>query len=188
MPSRLISAVRSALVVALLAFAFRTGAAPAVSMRALPSPGLAAYGLAEWTVTLDKTYANPFDPDEIAVDAAFTGPRGQILRLPGFWFQDFRRQENADGSESLLPQGSPQWRVRFCPPAPGRWRLTVTAHDSSGTGASSPMAFTVQPSKSPGFVRRAPGSDRYLEYDSGTAFFPIGENVCWARARRPARL
>lgn len=180
MPSLVIRASHSVSVLLLLTLALRAQAAPAVAVHPLPAPGLAAYGLAEWTVTLDKTYANPFNPDEIAVDAAFSGPQGQFLRLPGFWFQDFRRQENPDGSENITPNGSPQWRVRFCPPAPGRWHLSVAARDSSGTGMSSVMAFTVQSSKAPGFVKRAPGSDRYLEYDNGAAFFPVGENICWS--------
>jgi len=179
----LIRALHCALILALTALTSCVRAAPTVAVRALPSPGLAAYGQAEWTVTLDKTYANPFDPDEIAVDAAFTGPRGQVLRLPGFWYGNFRRQASADGSETLTPQGEPEWRVRFCPPAPGRWRVVVTARDATGIGASSPVTFTVQPSKAPGFVHRAPGSDRYLQLSSGAAFFPIGENVCWAGRR-----
>ena len=163
-------------------FLFLAGAsaAPTVAVRALPSSGLAAYGQAEWAVTLDKTYSNPFDPDEIALDAVFTGPRGQIIRLPGFWFQDFRRQTSADGSGTLIASGDPQWHVRFCPPAPGRWRLTVAARDATGTGTSPAGAFAVLPSKSPGFVRRVSGDSRYLEYDNGASFFPVGENVCWA--------
>ncbi len=165
---------------ALLALLSCVQAAPTVAVRALPSPGLSAYGQAEWVVALDKIYSNPFDPDEIALDAAFTGPKGQVLRLPGFWFQGFRRQANADGSETLLPQGSPEWRVRFCPPAPGRWRLVVSARDATGIGTAQASAFAVLPSKAPGFVRRGPGDSRYLEYDNGASFFPVGENVCWA--------
>lgn len=180
MSSLLNRAVRGVLIFALFAVACQVQAAPTVSVGPLPAPGPAEFGIAEWTVTLDKTYTNPFDPEEIAVDALFTGPRGQVLRLPGFWFQDFRRQANPDGSETLSPQGNLEWRVRFCPPEPGRWHLAVTARDSSGIGVSPPMAFTVQPSKAPGFVRRVPGSDRYLQYDSGAAYFPIGENICWA--------
>ena len=142
-------------------------AAPAVRVRALPAPVPAAYGLAEWAVALDKAYANPFDPDEIAVDAVFAGPGGRTVRLPGFWTQDFRRGRAPDGSETLTPQGAPGWRVRFCPPASGRWRLTVTARDASGVGVAPPAVFTVAPSRAPGFVR-------------GAAFFPVGENVCGA--------
>ena len=183
MPSLLTRALRFVLLFACLALTAGVRAAPTVAVRALPAPSLAAYGLAEWAITLDKTYTNPFDPDEVAVDAAFTGPKGQTLHLPGFWSQDFRRQANADGSETLLPQGNPGWRVRFCPPAPGRWRLVVTARDATGTGTASANAFTVRPSAAPGFVHRAPGSDRYLQFSSGAAFFPIGENVCWAGRR-----
>jgi len=155
-------------------------AAPTLSVRALSASGLSTYGQAEWAVTLDKTYSNPFDPDEIAVDAVFTGPKGQVIRLPGFWSQDFRRQTSADGAETLTASGDPQWRVRFCPPAPGRWHFAVTARDAAGTGTSQASAFLVLPSKAPGFVRRVPGDNRYLEYDNGASFFPVGENVCWA--------
>ena len=155
-------------------------AAPTITINALPAPHLAAYGLAEWAVTLNQNYANPFDPDEIAVDATFTGPHGQTLRLPAFWYQDFRRPDNRDGSESLTAAGKPEWRVRFCPPTPGRWRLVVTARDASGMGTSSASAFSVLPSKLPGFVHRAPNNSRYLQYDNGSAFFPIGENICWS--------
>ena len=155
-------------------------AAPTVAVHALPSPGLAAYGLAEWTVTLNQAYTNPFDPDEIAVDAVFTGPHTQTLRLPGFWYADFRRQPNPDGSETLVAQGKPEWRVRFCPPTPGNWRMTVTARDSSGVGTSHSLLFPVQPSKAFGFVERAPRSSRYLQFSSGAAYFPVGENICWS--------
>jgi hypothetical protein len=155
-------------------------AAPTVAVHPLPAPPVAAYGLAEWAVTLNQTYTNPFDPGEIAVDAVFTGPHAQMLRVPGFWYADFKRQANPDGSETLVPVGNPEWRIRFCPPTPGRWRLTVTARDASGVGTSLPNAFTVHPSTAPGFVERAPGSDRYLQYTTGAAYFPIGENICWS--------
>ena len=180
MSSFLTRALRCALLLSLFVLTSSVQAAPTVALRALPAPGLAAYGLAEWAVTLDKTYTNPFDPDEIAVDAAFTGPSGQVLRLPAYWSQDFSRRENADGSETLVPSGNPQWRVRFCPTASGRWHLVVTARDGTGTGVSKAATFAVRPSKALGFVHRAPGSDRYLQYSSGASCFLIGENVCWA--------
>ena len=167
----------------LLVLTAHVWAVPTVAVRALPALDLAAYGQAEWAVTLDKTYADPFDPDEIAVDATFTGPKGQVLRLPGFWSQDFRRSGNADGSETLVAQDSPGWRIRFCPPEPGRWSLVVTAHDATGAGTSSAASFTVRPSAAPGFVRRVPGNDRVLQLSSGAPCFLIGENVCWAGRR-----
>ena len=180
MPSLLTRVLCCALLLVLTAHVW---AVPTVAVRALPALDLAAYGQAEWAVTLDKTYADPFDPDEIAVDATFTGPKGQVLRLPGFWSQDFRRSGNADGSETLVAQDSPGWRIRFCPPEPGRWSLVVTAHDATGAGTSSAASFTVRPSAAPGFVRRVPGNDRVLQLSSGAPCFLIGENVCWAGRR-----
>ena len=164
----------------LLACLVRVQAAPAITIHPLTAPGPAAYGQAEWAVTLDQSYVNPFDPDEIAVDAVFTGPKGQTLRVPGFWFQDFRRQKNADGTETLMAQGAPEWRLRFCPPTPGRWRIAVTARDHSGLSISPPLPFAVLPSHAAGFVRRTPGNTRTLQYDNGSPYFLVGENVGWA--------
>src|SRR5688500_15815887 len=39
----------------------------------------------EWRVTLDRSYENPFDPDEIAIDAAFIAPDGRNFVVPAFW-------------------------------------------------------------------------------------------------------
>ena len=182
MPYLTLAALRKPLaftLLILLSLAAAAQAAPTVTVRPLTAPGLAAYGQAEWAVALDKTYANPFDPDEIALDAVFTGPQGQVMRQPGFWFQDFARGKGADGAETVTAVGPPGWRLRFCPPAPGRWRLTVTARDLSGLGTAPATAFVVLPTKAPGFVRRASGS-RYFQHDDGSAWFPVGENVCWS--------
>ncbi len=45
---------------------------------------------------------------------------------------------------------------------------------------SAVVDFTVAPSNDPGFVRRAPGRSRYLEFDNGQPYFIVGANVCWA--------
>ncbi len=155
-------------------------AAPIVTVRPLTVPGLAAYGQAEWAVTLDQSYDNPFDPDEIAVDAVLLGPKAQTLRVPGFWFQDFRRERATDGAETLIAQGMPEWRVRFCPPTSGQWKIAITARDRSGAGTSPFLSFAVLPSHASGFVRRASGSDHTLQHDNGAPCFLIGENAGWA--------
>lgn len=155
-------------------------AAPVVTVRSLPAARPETYGRTELVVDLDRTYENPFDPDEIAVDATFTGPGNRTLRVPGFWFQSYRRETAEEGAEKLVAEGAPGWRVRFCPPAPGGWRVTVAAKDPTGTGTSAPLSFTVAASKNPGFVRRSPNNSRYFQLDSGAPYFLIGENVCWS--------
>ena len=36
--------------------------------------------------------ANPFDPDSIRLDMAFTLPSGRIVTVPAFWYQGYQRQ------------------------------------------------------------------------------------------------
>jgi hypothetical protein len=59
----------------------------------------------EVDVTLGRTYANPFDPDEIAVDTVVAGPKDETLRVPGFWFQPFRRETGENRTVRLVANG-----------------------------------------------------------------------------------
>src|SRR4030095_1070970 len=112
-------------------------------------------------------YSNPFNPDEIAIDATFRGPAGRTIVLPAFW------------SEAAGEQGG-QWVVRFCPTVAGRWSMQVAAKDRSGARTSALNEFDVADSAGAGgFIRRAAGNSRYFQFESGKAFFPIGLNVAW---------
>jgi hypothetical protein len=124
-----------------------------------------AYQRLEWRVELDQAYANPFDPDEIAVDATFSGPDGRALVVPAFW---------------MTESGGSSFAVRFAPPAPGNWRIIVKAKDRERLRTSQAISFEVAPSKNRGFVRRAPNSAQYLQFDSGDPFFIVGLNLAWA--------
>lgn len=168
----------------------RLWAAPQVAVA--PAPGQAApqaYQRAEFAVTViggSAPYANPFDPDEIAVDATLIGPKGVTQRVPGFWSAPYQRSapDAKTGRIEMTPTPGavPGWRVRVAPPGAGVWRLTVTAKDKSGAGVSKPLTVKVGPSQNPGFVRRATGAGRkrYFQLDNGAPYFIVGENVCWA--------
>lgn len=144
---------------------------------------LKAYERLELTLDLHATFDNPFDPEDIDVAATFTSPQGKSVVVPGFYFQDYRR-ELRQGREELRPQGEPAWKVRFTLPEPGLWRATVRVRDRQGEVTSGPLSFTVAPNpQHPGFIRRSPDSPYYLQFDNGTSYIPIGENVCWAGDR-----
>ena len=128
------------------------------------------YQLVEWEARLGRTYDNPFDPDEIALDATFTGPQGQTLVMPGFW------------AGAAGPAAEGRWLVRFAPPLPGEWTMTLAARDRRDARAADPAALDVLPSDDPGFVRRGPGESRYFRFDSGKSYFMVGLNLGWPDA------
>jgi hypothetical protein len=122
---------------------------------------IGTFDRAEWSIDPARTYHNPFNPDEVAADATFTAPSGKTVAVPAFW----------DAGNTFV--------VRFAPTEPGKWSFNVTVIDSSGSRTSPPSKFEVNPSQRRGFIRRA-ANNRYLRFDSGESFFPVGLNLCWA--------
>lgn len=150
----------------------------AVDRRSVP-----LYGKLELKLDIAATYSNPFDPDEIAVDTEFTAPDKRIIRVPGFYYQDYTR-ELRDGKEAVTPEDNPGWRVRFSPTQVGEYKAVVTVRDSTGAVThSNAISFACIKSNSPGFVRRSSADKRYFAFDNGRSYVPVGANVCWGNGR-----
>ena len=144
-----------------------------------------AYARAEWVVDPGRQYDNPFDPDEIAIDARFTAPGGDVLTIPAFWNQDFESTPQGGDPHQPRPRGEPHWLVRFTPTQPGAWAMEVVARERGGSAErrSTPITFQVAASDAPGFVRRARANERYFQFDNGKTYFPIGINLAWPDRR-----
>ncbi len=151
---------------------------------------LKAYETVEVHVDLAAAYTNPFDPDQIKVDAEIAVPGGRgssravRLRVPGF-FGVPMRVETTGSSERLRVAGKPGFRVRFMPSEVGRYRMVIVAKDRTGTVRSRPVSITVMHGTSPGLVRVSRKAPAYFAFDSGKPFIAIGENVCWASTPTP---
>lgn len=148
------------------------------------------YEKAELTVTVSggsAPYTNPFDPDEVSIDAILTGPKGQQLTIPVFWCAPYTWQESSEPDVTPVAGLQPGWRLRIAPTAPGKWSMMVRVRDHSGTAASEQVAFQVAVAapKAHGFLRRSTGAGhaRYFEFSDSTSYFPVGENICWADRR-----
>ena len=126
--------------------------------------------------------ANPFDPAQIDVRGVFMGPDGSVREAIGFWYQDYERALE-DGVEVRTPLGAPHFRVRFTPDRAGVWRWYWKVTTPAGEARSEVRRLRVGPSERPGFLRRSRRDDRYLAYDDGSAYFAVGENLCWYDAR-----
>jgi hypothetical protein len=148
------------------ASAFNSDATLALSTPAQPTSRLCPIELA---LHLGIDVENSYDPDEIDLRVTFTSPRGEQIEAPAFWF---------------LHQSDPKkggWRVRFTPTTVGEWRAIAQATSRQGTFASKAISFNVSSRAAPGFVRLHPTNPRYLAFDNGATFFPIGVNLGWWR-------
>ena len=134
-----------------LLFAEHTQAAP-------PSPAQAR--MVEWTITSQKTYADPFN--DVDVDVIFTHGN-QSWRVPTFW------------------RGGQQWVVRFAPPTPGKYSYRLESTDRSNAdlnGHEGKVTITPYSGNNPLFKHGMLGvsaNKRYFEHADGTPFFWLGD-------------
>jgi len=153
-----------------------SGAEILTVQRAAATPPGQVYRMLEWVVDPGRAYAHPLDPGQIAIDGTFTGPRGATITIPAFWADTFATPPFATPTTPLPVRTGGHWLLRFTPTSAGRWTLAVTAHDARDTRTAGADSFVVAPGAGPGFVRRA---GRYLQFDTGGAYFPVGLNMAW---------
>lgn len=134
------------------------------------------FGLFELRFDLPDRHADPFDPAVVDVTARIVTPDGSTNVVNGFYMQDFFRLADSVG-ERLVPQGRPEWRLRYTPTRPGLHHCTLTATDGGGTAVWGPLTFEARPADGPRFVRVSRRAPRHFELDNGTPFFPIGHNT-----------
>jgi hypothetical protein len=153
------------------------------------TPEARQYDKVELAVEPGRKAANPFDPNEARLDATVTLPSGRVLRVPGFWHQEFRRSlanpeaQGADRVEQLTAVSQAGWRVRFSSPEAGKHKVTVDWKIAGETGRSEAVEVRIGSGTKPGFIRRSRRNGDYLEHDSGKWFFPIGLNLCMYEKR-----
>ena len=100
----------------------------------------------EISLELKCDFVNPFDPDEIDIQADFTSPSGKKWNIPGFYYFSM----------------STIWKVRFSPDETGTWNYSLTVKDKNGIAASAPQSFVAVSSKRNGNIQVA-ANKRYLK-------------------------
>jgi len=134
---------------------------------------------------LSWTFPNPYDPDEIAVDALITTPSGAVVSQPCFWYVPCRRElvPRDDGKlvEVITPlePGGGQWMLRYAPTEEGEHRYRLAARTPSASATSHEVSFSVRGAAGRGYLRVSRRDPRYFEFDDGSFFFAIGQNVAW---------
>ena len=165
------------------------------SIAITPAPGspasVAKLGRFEQQFRLDRTYGTEAnDPTVIEVTGRFVAPSGAIFTVPAYFGLDYTVQAGTGvgNSENYLPVALDPpapgiWHVRFSPDEVGTWTYTLRARDhvpgQETTAISGLMSFQVTPSSAHGQVERDPRDDRFLRYQDGTPYYPMGHNVAF---------
>jgi hypothetical protein len=149
---------------------------PAIGNVRLSQTRLPCYDKLEIEPSVQGTWTNPFDPDQVSLDARITDPSGKTVTVPGFFLQDYLPVEG--NAAELEPQGKPRWLVRYAAAKPGPHRVVLVLRNQGQERTSPALTFTALPARDPrGFVRVSRENSRYLQFDNGTPFFAIGENI-----------
>lgn len=151
---------------------------PAVCTVLRPPPATVAV-LQRWRLDADlgRSWSNPFDPDEVALDLEVTTPSGVRERVPAFYFQDFARSL-VDGRERIEAQGAPCWRADYRARQVGahNWRLLLSERGAAAV-ALAQGSFAATRSTAAGYLRRSAQRPDLLARDDGSFVWPIGHNL-----------
>ena len=152
--------------------------APVIQSVVPKSTDIEQYGKFEASLALTANVANPYDYDEIRVEAVFTAPDGQTTLVEGFFMEDFEIANTNTGALKALPTKG--FRIRFSPRKPGKWSYAVSCTNAFGTAQFLPQTFNCLQAASPknkGFVQA--NTSNYLNFSTGEQYVPVGENIAW---------
>lgn len=116
-------------------------------------------------VTLSTDYENPFDPNQILVDAIIKSPSGEEIVQPCFFYEG--------------PQEDSSWQMRFTPMEVGKYSYQIKVVKGSEKLSSENFKIDVSESGKDGFLRIDPESYYAFKFDSGRLWRGIGINQCW---------
>ena len=138
---------------------------PSISIESTNSTSIGVYEKFEIIVGLENaTYSNPYDPDEIDMQAVFTSPSDSVWIINGF-YDDYSNRN--------------QWKVRFSPNETGTWQYFLQVTDKNGSGESDVQNFEAVSSDHNGWLRISDDNSKYFEYDNGTNFYGVGVYYPW---------
>ncbi len=116
-------------------------------------------------ISFSLPFENPYDGDDIRVDAIINMPDKVFLTLPCFY-------KGGDSKKS-------EWEARFTPMQPGLHTYYIRSINHEDTLYSKSYPLEVKASDHDGFLRLNPKSLYSFVFDSGTPFRGVGINLGW---------
>ena len=113
-----------------------------------------------------------------------TDPSGSKRRIDAFAWKTL----HAASSQSVKCWNpSAPWNGAFATLEGGSHHYAVFAQDRLGSVTDGPQGSLTPASDHPGYIHRAPQKPRYLSYDNGSPYWPVGHNICQPVTQQPYR-
>ncbi len=116
-------------------------------------------------IDLAKKFKNPYDPEDIKIDAIIRPPDGNPITLPCFY---------KDG-----PSGKSDWEARFTAMQVGTHSFHIQVANKKDTFKSEEFYISVKESDNDGFLRLNDKSFYSFVFDSGKRLRGVGLNIGW---------
>lgn len=130
---------------------------------------------------------NPFDPDQISVEAVFTN--GTINdTVYGFYYEEYERDPativatfgNCPNAKWKKIPTDDRWRVRYTPYVAGEWSVSIRVFVApKNVFTVDPMLFTVTSSERSGFLTIGKDKRHFIESNQRKSFFCLGQDIGW---------
>ncbi|KAJ3436751.1 hypothetical protein M0812_18818 [Anaeramoeba flamelloides] len=129
-----------------------------------------------------KLSSNPFDYSAVHYEIQFLQDSSIKAQVESFWFQDYSRTKNPDGTEKLTVNGQPMFVARWSYQNVKAYEYRVKLFDSSNNG--NVVCDNLCPSCSQvsqvGVIKVGNNKKYFQDPKTQETYFPIGENVCWS--------
>jgi hypothetical protein len=116
-------------------------------------------------INLKQPFENPYNLEDIRVDAIINTPTGEFLTLPCFY-------KAGDSKKS-------EWEARFTARQPGAYTYYIQSISHEDTLFSKSYPLDVEASDNDGFLKLNPNSQYSFVFDSGKRFRGVGLNLGW---------
>ncbi len=132
------------------------------------------YDKFELTIDLTAAYTNPYNYDDISTRCIFTSPSAKKDTVDGFYMENYSLDATTGEVTDL---GTHNFKVRYSPKEAGTYSYVLSAKNTSGTATRTSATFQCTASAAHGFIKK--NNTNYLNFDDGTQYIPVGENMCW---------
>ena len=120
---------------------------------------------------------NPFDRNDIDIEATFTHNGKIVKRNEGFYFEEFRRDlGNNRWKEDTT---SYRFRIRHSPEFIGNYKVDVSINIRGLSTISVSTEFYVEPTDNPGFLEKGTYSKHMRHSKTKESFVGVGQVIPW---------